>query len=61
MQTQKFRITEDADYALFVKIDDYKAGYRKYIALSAKIVKVKTKEMVWVSSISGLSKSYIDE
>jgi len=61
LQTQKFRITDNAEYALFVKIDDYRAGYRKYIALSAKIVKTKTNEMVWGSSISGLSKKYIDE
>jgi len=61
LRTQKFRITEDAEYALFVKIDDYRAGYRKYIALSAKIVKTKTNEMVWGSSISGISKKYIDD
>jgi len=61
LQTQKFKITDDAEYALFVKIEDYKAGYRKYVALSANIVKIKTKEMVWGSSISGLSKKYIDE
>jgi hypothetical protein len=61
LQTQKFRITDDAEYVLFVKIDDYKASYRKYIALSAKIVKSRTNEMVWGSSISGLSKKYIDD
>lgn len=61
LQTQKFRITDDAEYALFVKIDDYRAGYRKYIALSANIIKTKTNEMVWGSSISGLSKKYIDD
>ena len=61
LQTQKFRITDDAEYALFVKIDDYKAGYRKYIALSANIIKTKTNETVWGSSISGISKKYIDD
>jgi hypothetical protein len=35
--------------------------YKKYIALSAKIVKTATNETVWGSSISGLSKQYIDD
>jgi len=61
LQTQKFRITDDAEYALYMKIDGYSSGYRKYIALSANIIKTKTNEMVWGSSISGLSKKYIDD
>jgi curli biogenesis system outer membrane secretion channel CsgG len=61
LQTKRFKITNDAEYALYVKIDDYRAGYRKYIALSSKIVNTKTNEIVWNSSISGLSKKYIDE
>jgi hypothetical protein len=61
LQTGKFTITDNAEHALYVKIDGYRAGYRKYIALSAKIVKTETNETVWGSSISGLSKSYIDE
>jgi curli biogenesis system outer membrane secretion channel CsgG len=61
LQTKRFKITNDAEYALYVKIDDYKEGYRKYIALSSRIVNTKTNEIVWNSSISGLSKSYIDD
>jgi len=61
LQTQKFRITDDAEYALYMRIDGYRSGYRKYIALSAKIVKTKTNETVWGSSISGISKKYIDD
>ena len=61
LQTKRFKITNDTEYVLYLKIDEYKAGYRKYIALSSKIVNTKTSEIVWNSSISGLSKSYIDE
>jgi len=61
LQTKRFTITKDTEYVLYLKIDEYKAGYRKYIALSSKIINTKTNEMVWGSSISGLSKSYIDE
>lgn len=59
--TKKFEITDDAEYALYVKIDGYRAGYRKYIALSAKIVEIETNKMLWGSSISGISKKYIDD
>lgn len=61
LQSKKFRIDDRARYALFVKIDAYRAAYRKYIALSAKLVEVKTNKMVWGSSISGISKKYIDD
>ena len=61
LQTGKVTITDNAEHALYVKIDGYRAGYRKYIALSAKIVEIKTNKTVWGSSISGLSKKYIDE
>lgn len=61
LQTNRFKITKEAEHILYLKIDEYKAGYRKYIALSSKIVNTKTNEIVWGSSISGLSKSYIDE
>ncbi|OGP82872.1 MAG: hypothetical protein A2Z08_06980 [Deltaproteobacteria bacterium RBG_16_54_11] len=61
LQTKRFKITNDTEYVLYLKIDEYKAGYRKYIALSSKIVNTKTNEIVWNSSISGLSKSYIDK
>ena len=61
LQTKRFKITNDTEYILYLKIDEYKAGYRKYIALSSKIVNTKTSEIVWNSSISGLSKSYIDK
>lgn len=61
LQTKRFKITNNAEYNLYVKIDEYKASYRKYIALSSKIVNAKTNEIVWNSSISGLSKSYIDK
>lgn len=61
LQSKKFRIDDRARYALYVKIDAHKAAYRKYIALSAKLVEVETNKMVWASSISGISKKYIDD
>jgi len=61
LASKRFTIDEHAKHHLIVSIDGYRAGYRKYIALSGQIVDTSTNEVVWSAAISGVSKKYIDE
>jgi TonB family protein len=60
-KSQRFNMDEGARHQLLVSIDGYKAGYRKYIALSAQILDTSSNKILWSSAISGVSKKYIDE
>lgn|SRR4030042_1263882 len=59
--SKRFNIDEGARHQLLVSIDGYKAGYQKYIALSAQILDTSSNKILWSSTISGVSKKYIDE
>lgn len=62
LESQKFELDDDAKYALFVNVEGYHPRYRRYIALSAKIIDIKTDKVVWAASISGIaSRVFIDE
>jgi len=61
LASKRFTIDEHAKHHLIVSIDGYRAGYRKYIALSGQIVDASTNKVVWSAAISGVSKKYIDE
>lgn len=61
IESKQVKVDQDSGYRLAVKIEDYRPGYRKYIALSAHIVDSSTNRTVWNASISGLSKKGIDE
>jgi hypothetical protein len=57
----RFIMDEGAKHQLLVSIDGYKAGYRKYIALSAQILDTSSNKILWSYAISGISKKNIDE
>ena len=61
LNSKRFTVDEGSPYQLFVNIDEYRAGYRKYVALSAQILDTTTNKAIWSSAISGVSKKYIDE
>ena len=62
LQSQRFELRDNAKYALFLKVEGYHPRYRRYIALSAKIIDSETDKMVWVGSVSGVaSRVFIDE
>jgi len=61
LDSERFTVDENARYHLIVSIDGYRAGYRKYLALSAQLLDTSTNQVVWSGAISGVSKKYIDE
>lgn len=61
LNSKRFTLDDRAQYHLQVNIDGYRAGYRKYIAMSAQIIDSSENKIVWSAAISGISKLYIDE
>jgi len=59
--SKRFTLDEEARHQLQVSIDGYRAGYRKYIALSGRLLDTSSNKIIWSSAISGVSKKYIDE
>ena len=58
----RIQVDDTATYGLKLKVDGYHPSYRRYIALSAKIIDLRTDKAVWYSSISGISaRQFIDE
>jgi hypothetical protein len=58
----RIQVDDTSTYGLKVKVDGYHPSYRRYIALSAKIIDLKTDKAVWYSSISGISaRQFIDD
>jgi hypothetical protein len=61
LASKRFAVDENSNYHLILNIDGYRAGYRKYVALSTQILDTISNKVVWSAAISGVSKSYIDE
>jgi len=58
----RIQVDDTATYGLKLKVDGYHPSYRRYIALSARIIDLKTNKAVWYSSISGISaRQFIDD
>ena len=58
----RIQVDDTSTYGLKVKVDGYHPSYRRYIALSARIIDLRTDKAVWYSSISGISaRQFIDD
>ena len=58
----RVHVDDTSTYGLKVKVDGYHPSYRRYIALSARIIDLRIDKAVWFSSISAISaRQFIDE
>lgn len=62
LKSQKIKIDDNANYALYLRVEAYHPKWRRYIALSAKITDVTTNNTAWAASISSIGPNvFIDE
>jgi hypothetical protein len=61
-KSSRFVLDDNADYAIEVNVEGYHPSYKRYIALSARIMDLKTDKIIWRSAISGISpRLFIDD